>query len=187
MSESTDMARLEGLALPADDLPAVPDDAVDDILERRAERLARVPTEVDETAFRDFLVVELARDVYGVEADAVQEVIPLRSLSRLPGAPEPLAGITTWHGDVLTVLDIRSVYGIDSDGLQDNRRVLVAGHGNAVFGILVDDVLELRRLSPTDIEEVPEGIAPGRDAVLGLGPDALLLLDVRSLVSKYSD
>lgn len=167
--------------------PVIPADAADAVLEQRARRLARVPDLVDETTLRDFLVVELARDTYGVEADAIREVMPLRSLSRLPGVPEPLAGITTWHGEILTVLDIRSVYGIRAGGLQDNRRVLVAGDGDAVLGILVDDVLELRRLAPGDIGDVPEGIAPGREAVLGLGPDSLLLLDVRSIVSQYSE
>lgn len=166
---------------------AIPEEAADAILDRRAERLARVPDTVDESVLREFLVVELARDTYGVEADAVREVVPLHTLSRLPGVPEPVAGITSWHGEILTVLDIRSVYGIDVEGLQDNRRVLVAGHGKAVLGILVDDVLELRRLSADDIEDVPEGIAPGRDAVLGMGPDSLLLLDLRSIVSKYSE
>ncbi len=158
------------------------------ILRERSERLARTPEAEDPGQHIDLLVFLLAREEYAVAAADICEVMPLKALARLPGIPTPVAGLTGWRGDLLTVLDIRTLYGITQPGLRDNRRVLVASAGDDtpdVLGILVDDVVGIRRTSKAGLQPVPPGVAPYREALLGIGPGGMLVLDAATLVSTY--
>ena len=155
------------------------------VLRARAERIAEPLASDTHGEQLDLLVFLLAREEYAVAASDICEVMPLKALARLPGVPAPIVGVTGWRGDLLTVLDIRPLYGITQPGLRDNRRVLVAERDRDVLGILVDDVVGIRPIDQDDLEPVPHGVAPRRDAVLGVGPGGVLVLDAAAIVSTY--
>jgi len=53
------------------------------------------------------LVFPLDGDYYGVAFDQVIEVIKLRDLTRVPGVPPFISGVTHLRGEILVVTDIR--------------------------------------------------------------------------------
>src|SRR5678815_3952238 len=61
---------------------------------------------VTETAVRQLVVFRLAGGSYGIELDAVREIIPFRRATRLPGAPAHVSGLVNVRGAIVTVIDL---------------------------------------------------------------------------------
>ncbi len=86
---------------------------------------------------------------YALPVSDVREVVRLPALLTLAGAPPVIAGILNFRGTYLPVIDGRRLIG--SPLFYDlNSQVIIAGaneHGNALLGLLVDQVEMVRSFS----------------------------------------
>ncbi len=112
-----------------------PDDA-DDLRERPAETGAR------------HLVFDLAGSHYAVAIEHVREVLRPGRLTPVPGAPAWMPGVANIRGDIVTLVDLPRYLGFPA-GEAAPRGMLVAQSedGRTVAGLLVDDIVGIRRLS----------------------------------------
>jgi purine-binding chemotaxis protein CheW len=81
---------------------------------------------------------------YALPVEHVLEVAEVGSISPVPGAPEPVLGVRNLHGQVLPVVDLAPVLGMERRG--DRSRLLVAEEAGRRAGLVVDDVLEVGEL-----------------------------------------
>lgn len=155
-----------------------------ELLEIRAARLAR-PAGADaaQAEGEEAITFTLARERYAIPAAEVWAVFRLATLVRLPGAESPVVGVTRWRGDVLTLLDIRSLLGAPATALDDLAIVVVLGQGQPEFGILADTLGEPMRISTLLPLASRRGPA-GDPVVRGVTPDAHLVLDAAALVRR---
>jgi purine-binding chemotaxis protein CheW len=155
---------------------------VREVLEQRARELARPIESVSRGPRLELVTFALSNEVYAVESRYVLEVFRLRELVPLPGAPPPVFGMTVWRGDLLTILDLRSVLGLPVAALDDLSRVLVLGAERASFGVLADAVRDLMTIAASEVREPPAGTSAKRDYLRGVTPDAVLVLEGQRLV-----
>ena len=101
--------------------------------------------------------IELARELYGIDIRIVQEVIRVGTITRVPGAPSPIQGITSLRGKILPVLDLRSRLGLPQAQVQTRSRIVVVEIGGRHLGLLVDAVQQVLALAASGIEPPPEG------------------------------
>jgi chemotaxis signal transduction protein len=160
------------------DTPAAAQRAV---LEARAAALARPVAARDVEDVLPLVTFTLADETYGVDARIVFEARPLADVALLPGAQPPDWGLTVWRGQLLRVLDLRSVLGVARGDLHDLSHLLVLGADRRRVGIVVDAVGEVRSLAPDEIGDLPEGFTAGREFLRGITKDATLLLDTERL------
>ena len=155
-----------------------------EVLSRRARELAQRP--VAATAVRGTLSVffTLGGEQLAVEARWLLGVTKLGALAALPGAEPPLRGITTWRGELLTVLDVRTLLGIPTTGLTDMTRLLVMGVGRPRFGLIVDTVGDCVDLPENHIRPVSDS-SRAQQYVLGVTSDARLVLDGARLLELF--
>ena len=155
--------------------------SVDDeraILEARARTLARArPAEV-EAERRALLTFNQGSERYALDARSVQGVFRLRHLTPLPGAPPELAGVTSWRGHLLTVLDLARVLGLERSGLDDRVWVVVAAASGNRFGLLAGELGDFVRVPESSIQGREEGGSP---FAVGTTRDAVLVLDAERL------
>ncbi len=156
------------------------------ILEERARRLARPATPASVGERLDTVTFALANEIYGIESRYVLQVFRLLDLVPLPGAEPPVIGVTTWRGDLLTILDLRTVLGLPVAALNDLSRVIVLGTERPEFGVLADAVLELVSLPVTEVRVTPDGLGPKQDYVRGVTADAVLVLDAGKLLGMHT-
>lgn len=154
------------------------------VLEERARRLAR-PAATDVADLVELLFFELANEVYGVESRSVMAVFRLVDLTPLPGATAPTFGVTTWRGELLTILDLRRVLGISVASLNDLTTVVVLGEARPAFGILVDNVRNLASIPRSSVRKPPDGVAGNREFIRGITGDAAVVLDAGTLLRRY--
>lgn len=152
------------------------------VLEERARALARpvgTPTPIDQL---EAVTFALANEVYAIESRYVVEVFRLGELSPLPGAKPPVFGVTAWRGELLTILDLRTVLGLRVTALNDLSRMLVLGADRPVFGILADAVRDLVTLPASEVRQLPEGVGPKREYLRGVTANAVLVLHAEQVL-----
>lgn len=97
----------------------------------------------------------LDNETYGINVMDVQEVLRYTEISRVPGAPSYVLGIINLRGKVVTVMDTRQRFGLQSSEVNDDSRIVIIEADKQVIGILVDSVSEVVYLRQSEIESAP--------------------------------
>ncbi len=158
------------------------------ILEERARALARPLTAEVPRDTVELVVLALGAERYGVSIQAVQEIHPLVELKTVPGLPRFWAGLVNLHSQLYPTLALRRYLELPeatstATPAPSGRIVLVAAAGLTV-GLLVDEVLEVRRVPQAEIGPAL-GNTSGlrRDMISGLTSDLLIVLDLEKLLA----
>ncbi len=85
----------------------------------------------------------------------VREVLRYTEIAPVPGAPDYVLGIINLRGNVVTVIDTRSRFGLMQGEITDNTRIIVIESERQVIGILVDSVAEVVYLRSSEIDSTP--------------------------------
>lgn len=147
-----------------------------EILERRARDLARPFVATATADVVEVVEFSIAGEQYAIDAREVDAAFALKSLTPLPGAVLPLAGVTIWRGVLVNVLDVRARLGLSAGALNDLRMVLLLAHPTVRTGFLVDAITGARSRSR---EEFIKGETSGSPEGLtrGMTRDAVTLID----------
>lgn len=148
------------------------------ILAERAQALAGTRTQALDpraqagAAGVEVLAFRVGGERYAVRIDEVDEVLEIRGLSPLLGAPRHVLGAVAARARVLPVLDLRALLGLEGGGLSDLNRIVAVGRGDDLFGIAVEEVEGRLSLSPGPSEKAAHGpfsfVTADRLAVLDL-------------------
>jgi purine-binding chemotaxis protein CheW len=117
--------------------------------------------------------------VYGVDSTQIQEIIPFRRVTRLPGAPPFVRGLINVRGTIVTVIDLGVRLDSSSAPVGDGS-VLLARYHDRTVGLAVEEVLDVRGVV---VEALPE--QPTRGVVLGLSTVdayAVVILDLDAMM-----
>ena len=87
-----------------------------------------------------WVTFKLENETYGINVMQVQEVLRYSEIAPVPGAPLYVLGIINLRGNVVTVIDTRSRFGLEPCDITDNTRVVVIESEKQVIGILVKKV-----------------------------------------------
>jgi purine-binding chemotaxis protein CheW len=134
-----------------------------------------------------WVTFKLENEVYGINVMQVQEVLRYSEIAPVPGAPLYVLGIINLRGNVVTVIDTRSRFGLESCDVTDNTRVVVIESEKQVIGILVDSVAEVVYLKASDIDVAPNvGNEESTQFIQGVSNrdgELLILVDLDKLLS----
>lgn len=102
-----------------------------------------------------WVTFRLAGETYGINVMQVQEVLRYTEIAPVPGAPGYVLGIINLRGNVVTVIDTRNRFGLESGEMSDNTRIVIIETEGHVIGVLVDSVAEVVYLRQSEIENAP--------------------------------
>jgi purine-binding chemotaxis protein CheW len=101
---------------------------------------------------KQLVVFQLSNERYGVDITFVDSIIRLQPVTAMPCAPDFIEGVTNLRGTVLPVIDLRRRFRLPVQEATKEARVVVAESGGAMVGMVVDAVLEVRKVPTEDIE-----------------------------------
>lgn len=155
------------------------------ILTARAKSLARHSSAPQATGgLLNVLEFRLAYENYAIELPFVQEVLPLKSLTPLPGTPPFIVGIINVRGQVFSVLDLRKIFELPEKGLSDFNKVIIVKYNGAEFGIIADAVIGISTILNADIQASLPTLTGVRQKYLkGITREHLVLLDATQLLT----
>lgn len=99
-----------------------------------------------------FVVFRLAGEWYGVEITKVKEVVKVNSITYLPSSPEHISGIINLRGNILSVTDLKKIFGLPPEELTEKSRLVVIESGILETGLLVDEVAEAMEAPASKID-----------------------------------
>ncbi len=96
--------------------------------------------------------VHMGGEHYALPVDDVREITPVGELTPLPGATRPFIGVRNLRGEVLPVIDLADLLGVQGAG--EPQRLVVAQAGTLRAGLAVESVIGVSDIplpdTPTD-------------------------------------
>ncbi|MBZ9610255.1 chemotaxis protein CheW [Rheinheimera maricola] len=134
-----------------------------------------------------WVTFKLQEETYGINVMQVQEVLRYTEIAPVPGSPDYVLGIINLRGNVVTVIDTRSRFGLESADITDNSRIVIIEAEKQVIGILVDSVAEVVYLKQSEIDTAPNvGTDESARFIQGVSNregELLILVDLNKLLS----
>lgn len=134
-----------------------------------------------------WVTFKLQDETYGINVMQVQEVLRYTEIAPVPGSPDYVMGIINLRGNVVTVIDTRSRFGLPPGDVTDNSRIVIIEAEKQVIGILVDSVAEVVYLKGSEIDTAPNvGTDESARFIQGVSNrdgELLILVDLNKLLS----
>jgi purine-binding chemotaxis protein CheW len=134
----------------------------------------------------EYVTVMIGEQLFGLPISRVQDVFVPDRLTRVPLAPPDVAGILNLRGRIITVLEMRTR--LDLEKRANGQPVIALGvemRGES-YGVLVDSVGEVLKLSKHACEAKPPNLDPRlarvATGVVRLDGKLLVLLDIERVL-----
>ncbi len=91
----------------------------------------------------------------GIKIDYVKEINRVSDIIRFPGGPTFIDGMTNLRGEVIPVLNLKTMFKHKSSAYE-SKKFLVVEYKNQRIGIIIDSVSEVLKLPKSCLEKVSE-------------------------------
>jgi purine-binding chemotaxis protein CheW len=134
----------------------------------------------------EYVTVTIAGQLFGLPIAQVQDVFIPGHMTKVPLAPQEIAGILNLRGRIVTAIDMRCRLGLAKrEGGAESMAVGIDCDGES-YGLVIDSVGEVLRLSDETREPVPinldSRLARVAAGVHRLENELLVILDVERLL-----
>ncbi len=134
-----------------------------------------------------WVTFQLGSETYGINVLQVREVLRVTDITPVPGSPEYVLGIINLRGNVVTVIDSRSCFGLPDKEHDDLSRIVIVEVSGQIVGILVDSVAEVVYLRTSQIDHAPnvgaDESAKYIQGVYSREDELLILVDLNKLIT----
>ena len=122
--------------------------------------LVNEKNEDDQSEKRQYVRFNVGVESYGLSVQDVRDIVRLpERIERLPGAPSYLLGLGVLRDQILPIIHLSRLLGINTNELDHKSRVVLVdfeyGSKKITAGLAVDSVNEVLRLLLDDIRELP--------------------------------
>ena len=132
---------------------------------------------------------ELRSQEFALPISSVRETLAMQPVTRVFLTPGCVAGVFSLRGEIVPALDLAPLMGMSTTTIGDESRIVVLKHDLGVVGIIVDRLLEQRRIN--DMQPPPTNLSASvATLLLGMATvddktirilDANAILDAESL------
>lgn len=115
--------------------------------------------EAETEKLRKFVTMRLDSQLFGLPVETVQDVLRPHSITPIPLASSNVAGLINLRGRIVTVIDMRTLMGLDPspDG---HHLEIVVEQGDDLYSLIVDAVEEVLTLPASQCEPPPSNLSP---------------------------
>jgi purine-binding chemotaxis protein CheW len=151
--------------------------------------LEDINEELDEDAQKNrFLTFHLGKESYGIEIQYVTEIIVMQEITKVPDMPESMIGVVNLRGNIISVMDMRKRFHLESRDYDDRTCIIVVNIADLAIGLLVDTVNEVVNIPEEQVDPPPKthsGIKS--NYILGMGKidnQVKILLDIEKILQE---
>lgn len=117
-----------------------------------------------------FLCFTIGKELYGIQIDYIQEIIPLYPMTKVPNAPPEIIGIISIRGLVLPVLDIGIFLGQKIGKMTEETRLIILRIKDESISIIVDKIHQNIAIPLKSIEPAPSTVKDEKGLIFGVYP-----------------
>jgi len=108
---------------------------------------------------KSYLSFRLSEEIFAANVYKVLNILEMRTITKIPQAPDYMKGVINLRGNVLPVVDLRIKFGLPITEITVDTCIIVLNinldGGSIMVGALVDAVKEVLELNDEDIEPAP--------------------------------
>ncbi len=102
-----------------------------------------------------FLLFQLGKDTYALEANQIREVLPLVDLKAIPLSPRGVSGVFNYHGTPVPVIDLCELMLDHPAQRRLSTRIILIDYADAkgpthLLGLITEKATETMRREPAD-------------------------------------
>lgn len=130
------------------------------ILRERAENLRQATQKEDFAGLIPLAVVGLNGEYFGLDLAIVREFTDIRQVTPVPCCPPHIVGNMNLRGEILTLVDIRTVLNMPILEMENstNIKVMIIKMDDLIAGVTVDEVFDVMYLQASQILPVPTAV-----------------------------
>lgn len=137
-----------------------------------------------------FLCFTLDDADYGIDLNLVRQIVKPSAVTWVPRAEPFMLGVVSIRGEVATLIDFRQCMGLAPTNWPRSARILIVERDAEPIGLLVDQVTQVRRLSPASLERDPSLVeGPRAEYVLALARtsrrEIVVLVDLDAVLREW--
>lgn len=107
-----------------------------------------------ESLIKQYVILQLGEESYGVDIQSVQGIEKVKTIARVPKAPDCIEGVMNLRGEIIPVMSLRKRFDIGHKDYDDNTRIIIIRIEDSQVGLIVDGVKEVLELHEQEIENI---------------------------------
>jgi purine-binding chemotaxis protein CheW len=139
----------------------------------------------------EYVTFTLDGQIFGLPIGRVQEVFRPARITRVPLAAAQIAGVLNLRGRIVTAIDMRSRLDLPPRGRAETAMAIGIESGSESFGLLVDALGEVLKLSDAEREANPVNLdrklARISAGVFRLDGQLLVVLDIDRVLDLFAE
>ncbi|MCG8561233.1 MAG: chemotaxis protein CheW [Hyphomicrobiales bacterium] len=140
-----------------------------------------------EHATQEFVTVTIGDQLFGLPINEVQDVFMPSAITEVPLAAHEVAGVLNLRGRIVTAIDMRKRLGLPERSEDEGEMAVGIEFNGESYGLVIDRVGEVHRLSHETFEANPANLDPRWAAVSAgvhrLDGNLMVVLDVNKVLA----
>ncbi|WP_417317145.1 chemotaxis protein CheW [Emcibacter sp.] len=139
----------------------------------------------------DFVTIRLAGQLCGIPVLTVHDVLSSQKITRIPLAPDSVAGVLNLRGRIVTAINLRKRLGLPEADDESQKMSVVVEYEGEPYSLLIDKIGDVLSLPEEAYERNPVTLDSCWQEVSGgiyrLENELLVILDVQKLLNYGAD
>ncbi|ACD23109.1 MULTISPECIES: chemotaxis protein CheW [unclassified Clostridium] len=133
------------------------------------------------------LIFGLNNEYYASDIKDIERILGYEEPTTLPDSPSFVKGVINYQESILPIISLSTKFNLGNDEQSEEKKIIVVKKGNKKFGIIVENVYEVKDIDNKLIEVSPEITTTlSRSYINGLirlEKKIVILLDVDKILS----
>ncbi|ACD52210.1 chemotaxis protein CheW [Clostridium botulinum] len=137
------------------------------------------------------LIFGLNNEYYASDIKDIERILGYEEPTILPDSPNFVKGVINYQESILPIISLSTKFNLGNDEQSEEKKIIVVKQGNKRFGIIVENVYEVKDIDSELIEISPEITTTlSRNYINGLirlDKKIVILLDVDKILSTEEE
>lgn len=137
------------------------------------------------------LIFSLNGEHYATDIKEVERILGYEEPTILPDAPLFVKGVINYEDSILPIISLSRKFNFGDDKESANRKIIVVKREDKKFGIIVENVYEVRDVNSDLLEEAPPITSTIERKYIGglikLEDNIVILLDLEKILSSEEE
>lgn len=107
---------------------------------------------------RQLAIFEIGSIFCALPVEHIQEIKNHLTITPVYNAPQYVSGIANLRGQVITILNLRRIFALESMNYDSNRRIMVVNSQGEPVGLLIDKMMDIVYAKKKEIQPTPSNI-----------------------------
>lgn len=134
-----------------------------------------------------YLIFKVSNNYYAILAENILEITRCSKLIVFEKMDKNIIGLIEFRHAIINVLDVRTMLGLESAQSTENRQILVISINKMIYGLAIDEIIDITQLSISDINPLPyNSEKPFIKGVLSINSNQTAVINIEEMMKSLN-